>query len=197
MGRFLVRKRITIKVHEPDLKEKFFFFISGIVLSVPLTIFAERFSNILSSSLPAFYAAFFSIAISAPLIEEFAKAYPLFYRHGETERSIFIFGFLIGLGFGIVEFFIYVFSYGAPVMIRLPGIFFHAALTSIAAYGIAKKKSAAFYFLAVLLHFSNNFFALFGRMWFVGGATTIAVTFALSWWLYLDTSNNIIEEKFY
>ena len=44
----------------------------------------------------------------APFIEELAKVFPLFYRHGETERSIVMLGILIGLGFGITEFVLYV-----------------------------------------------------------------------------------------
>ena len=34
-------------------------------------------------------AAILSTAIFAPFIEEFSKIFPLYYRHGETQRSIF------------------------------------------------------------------------------------------------------------
>ena len=89
--------------------------------------------------LSLFYATLCSTAIAAPFIEEFTKDYPLFYRHGESERSIFTLGFLVGLGFGVSEFFVYVLALGVLILIKVPGIFFHAASTSISAYGIAKK----------------------------------------------------------
>lgn len=157
-------------------------------MSVPITLFIGRFTDSLCVVLPIFYAMLCSTAISAPLIEEFAKAYPLFHRHGETEKSIFILGFLVGLGFGISEFFLYVLIYGVPILFRLPGIFFHAASTSITAYGIAAKRPARFYLIAVALHFSNNFSALFGPFWFIGGIAAIAITYFLSWRLYRKTS---------
>ena len=100
-----------------------------------------------------------SVVIVSPFVEEFAKAFPLLYRHGETERSIFTLGLLVGLGFGLVEFFIYVFVLNVPVVYRLGGVLFHTASTSITAYGIAKGRAASFYLVSVVLHFSNNFFA--------------------------------------
>ncbi len=181
--------------HKPDLKEKTFFFISGILTSVPLTLFVgEIFSGYLCVVLPLFYATLCSTAIAAPLIEEFTKAYPLFYRHGESERSIFTLGFLVGLGFGVSEFFVYVLALGVPILVRVPGIFFHAASTSITAYGIAKKRPIMFYLIAAFLHFLNNFSALFGPLWFVGGITAVAMTYSFSWQLYKKTSeSNIIQ----
>ena len=183
---------ITIPIHKPDLKEKFFFLISGIITSVPLTLFINTYiTNYLSSFLLPFYVTLFSTAVLAPITEEFAKSYPLFYRHGETERSIFSLGFLTGLGFGISEFFLYVLVYGAPVFIRLFGIFFHAANTSIIAYGLAKKRALLFYSIAVFLHFMNNFFAVFGPLWLMGGTTALSMTYLLSWALYSRTSDKI------
>jgi len=187
--------KTIVPVHRPDLKEKIFFFISGILTSVPLTLFIGRFTDSLCVvwRVPIFYATLCSTAIFAPLIEEFAKAYPLFYRHGETERSVFTLGFLVGLGFGIPEFFIYVLALGVSIPLRLPGIFFHAASTSITAYGIATKRIAQFYLIAVVLHFSNNFSALFGPFWFIGGVAAVAVTYLLSWRLYRKTSERIVD----
>ena len=194
MATFQDNKTI-VPVHRPDLKEKIFFFISGILTSVPLTLFIGRFTDSLCVvwRVPIFYATLCSTAIFAPLIEEFAKAYPLFYRHGETERSVFTLGFLVGLGFGIPEFFIYVLALGVSIPLRLPGIFFHAASTSITAYGIATKRPAQFYLIAVVLHFSNNFSALFGPFWFIGGVAAVAVTYLLSWRLYRKTSERIVD----
>jgi RsiW-degrading membrane proteinase PrsW (M82 family) len=185
--------KLVVSVHRPSVREKFFFFISGVIISVPLTLLVERFSGSLCVALPVFYATLCSTAIFAPLIEEFAKAYPLFYRHGETERSIFTLGFLVGLGFGISEFLVYVFALGVPIPLRVPGIFFHAASVSITAYGIATKRPIQFYLIAVALHFSNNFSAMFGPFWIIGGVAATVITYIISWRLYRKTSERMIE----
>jgi RsiW-degrading membrane proteinase PrsW (M82 family) len=186
-----------IPVHRPDVQEKLFFFVSGIIISVPLTLYVGSFTDQLCkvSAISLFYATICTTAIFTPLIEEFAKAYPLFYRHGETERSIFILGFLVGLGFGISEFIVYVLALGVPIPIRLPGLFFHAASTSITAYGIATKRPVGFYLIAVVLHFSNNFSALLGPVWFIGGIGAVAIAYFLSWYLYRKTSDRFIDEQ--
>lgn len=184
---------VIIKPHRPGLREKVFFLVSGIVVSVPLTLFVSGFSDSLCVLMPILYANVCSIAIVAPLVEEFAKAYPLFYRHGETQRSIFTLGFLVGLGFGISEFLVYVLTLGAPVYVRLSGILFHATSTSITAYGIGTKRTVWFYLVAVALHFSNNFAALFGLPWALVGPAVVVLAFLLSWRLYRRTSEKIVD----
>lgn len=179
-------------IHRPELKEKIFFLVSGIIISVPLTLFIGSFTDSLCVILPIFYATLCTTSIFTPFIEEFAKAYPLFYRHGETERSIFLLGFLVGLGFGFAEFLVFVLGLGVPIFVRLPGILFHAASASITAYGIVKKQSAQFYLIAVGLHFSNNIAALFNPLWLIVGPTTIAVTYFISWVLYRKTSEALV-----
>lgn len=186
---------LTIGPHRPGLTEKLFFFISGILTSVPLTLFVSTFTDQLCVVLPIFYASLCSIVILAPFVEEFAKAYPLFYRHGETQRSIFTLGFLVGLGFGISEFLVYVLALDAPILIRLPGILFHATSTSITSYGIAKKRPVLFYLIAAFLHFVNNLAALLDPVWHIGGIAAAAVTYTLSWRLYNKTSETFIEQK--
>jgi RsiW-degrading membrane proteinase PrsW (M82 family) len=173
--------------HRPSRREYIFFLISGIIVSVPLTLFTGTFTNQLCFILPLFYAQICSVAIFTPFIEEFAKAYPLFYRHGESDRSLFILGFLTGLGFGISEFMLYVFQLGAPIFIRLPGLFFHAASTSITAYGITKNKPLPFYIIAVALHFLNNLSSFFGAFWYIGGTSAIIASYSLSWRLFRRT----------
>lgn len=143
--------------------------------------------------MPLIYASICSTVIFAPLIEEFAKAYPLFYRHCETERALFTIGIFVGLGFGISEFFVYILLLGAPVLLRLPAVLFHAASTSIVAYGIAKRNPVAFYLLAVFLHFLNNFSAFFGILWFIGGGLSLVLTYYISWRLYNRTTEEIME----
>jgi len=181
----------VIKPHRPGLGEKLFFLISGAIMSVPFTLLAESLANNLVSAgiSELFFAQVLSIAIIAPFVEEFAKVYPLFYRHGETERSIFTLGFLVGLGFGIVEFFLYIFVYGADIVPRLIPLIFHATNASIVAYGIATRRTVQFYLIAVFLHFSNNFSALLGTFWSVGVFAANAASYYLSWNLYYKTSD--------
>lgn len=184
--------KAVIPLHRPGLNEKLFFLLSGIIVSIPLTSFVNIFSSHLCILLPIVYAEVCGIAIFAPFIEEFAKVYPLFYRHGETEKSIFTLGFLVGLGFGITEFVMYVFGLGAPVLIRLPGILFHASSTSITAYGIATRQSMPFYLIAVALHLSYNFSAFLGTFWLIGGPAALIITYILSLHLYLKTRERIV-----
>jgi hypothetical protein len=139
------------------------------------------------------YATICSTAIFAPLLEEFAKIYPILYRHGETQRSLFTIAFLVGLGFGIAEFLLYVFVLDVPFIFRIPALFFHAASTSIIAYGIIIKKPFQFYILAVLLHFANNFFALFNEIWYIGGIAALFLTYYLSWTYYSRTTMDPID----
>jgi RsiW-degrading membrane proteinase PrsW (M82 family) len=186
-----VQDKSIIPLHRPTFREKLFFFISGIISSVPLTLFVYNFADYLLVALPTFYATLLSVAVLAPFIEEFAKVYPLFYRHGETERSIFTLGFLAGLGFGVFEFFTYVLALGAPILLRLPGIFFHSASTSITAYGIAKKRTMGFYLIAVALHFSNNFFALYSSFRLTT-LVVVAIAYILCGYLYYKTSERIV-----
>ena len=178
---------LIIKPHRPNLKEKLFFLLSGIIVSIPITLLFGAFARNFLGIFPSFFASLISIVIFTPFIEEFAKAYPLFYRHGETERSIFILGFLVGLGFGITEFILYVFVLNIPVIVRLPGILFHASSTSIVAYGIAKRHPVRFYLIAVSLHLLNNFSAMleFGD---TGVIVANLVAYYLCWRLYTRTT---------
>jgi RsiW-degrading membrane proteinase PrsW (M82 family) len=163
-------------------------------------LFVDQFADALVSSLPSVYAVLFASVLFAPFMEEFAKAFPLFYRHGETVRSIFILGFLVGLGFGFVEFLVYVFVLGVPFVFRLPAVVFHGASTSITAYGIATRRAPLFYLVAVGLHFFNNFSAFvqlfvdpsveFG-VWSIGVYAVMFTTLYLSYWLYRKTSERI------
>lgn len=169
-----------------------FFLASGAIVSVPMAFFFEESTFGLTSFLPSFEATVVAVAVLAPLIEEFAKAYPLFFRHGESQKSLFTMGLLVGLGFGIVEFFEYVAILGVSPWVRLPGIFLHAALTSTVAYGIAVKRSARFYFLAVFFHASANFLSISGGpviLYSLLLGTALAVPFIL----YLKSSDRVID----
>ncbi|MCK5562677.1 hypothetical protein KAI30_00770 [Candidatus Bathyarchaeota archaeon] len=191
-------KQTAVPVHKPDLNEKIFFFLSGLLVSVPMTLFFAEFSDTLCVVMPILYAQICSVVIFTPFIEEFSKVFPLFYRHGETERSIVYLGILVGLGFGLTEFFLYVFTLGAPVLVRLPGIVFHASSASISAYGIAKKRPLPFYLIAVALHLANNLFAVVSGLWRVDVLWLVAwlaifiTTYLTAWHLYRRTSDNIV-----
>ena len=169
-----------------------FFLLCGAILSVPLTLFIEQyFANPLLVGLSPFTASLISVAVFAPFIEEFSKVFPLFYRHGETQRSIFNLALFVGLGFGIFEFATYVFALGVDPIARLPGLIFHPASTSITAYGIATKNTLPFYLLAVGLHFSNNIFVTLSP-WFPTSVLVVAATVFISWRLHDKTKEKFI-----
>lgn len=182
----------TITVHKPGIMEKIFFFLSGLLVSVPFTLFFSGLSDL-------FLAQIYSVVIFTPFIEEFAKVFPLFYRHGETERSILTLGILIGLGFGVTEFVLYVLTLGASPISRLPGVVFHASSAGIAAYGIAKKKPIPFLLIAVALHLANNFLAVFSGSFpelfpflLIPALLVLVSTYTLAWYLYRRTSETIV-----
>ncbi len=160
---------------------KLFFFISGIIASVPITLFISSLGSFFCVLMPLLIASICATAIVAPLVEEFAKAYPFFYRYEIMPRSLMTLAFLTGLGFGIAEFFIYVFGYNVPFFFRIHPIFFHASSASIVAYGISQRSTLKFYSLAVILHFLNNFFATLGYLWLIGGIGATIMTYYLSY----------------
>ncbi len=183
----------TIIVHKPSLDEKLFFFISGMVVSIPFTILFESLSSyLLARNFSRLFVSVFSVLILAPLIEEFAKAYPLFYRHGETGKSMLVLGLAIGLGFGIAEFAIYVFMYNAPVIYRIPGVLFHATAAAITAYGITVRKPVVYYVIATFFHFSYNLFAQSDVLYLPGILAILASEFLLSYHYYKKASEGIV-----
>lgn len=178
------QRHCVIPLHKPSRKEYAFFFTSGILVSIPFALFFSQFYT--------YFPAALAVVIFAPFIEELAKVFPLFYRHGETERSYVVLGLLIGLGFGISEFVLYVFILGVPPVARIPGIIFHASSASITGYGIAKKNPLPYYLIAVTLHVANNFFALIGDN-FLGVFAELVVlitAYLLAWRFYHQASKD-------
>ena len=164
-------------------------------MSVPFTLFFSELTNSLCDVMPLFFAQVCAVVFFAPFIEEVAKVFPLFYRHGETERSLLDLGILVGLGFGLTEFVLYVFTLDAPVLARIPGIIFHASSAAITAYGIAKKKPLQFYLIAVAAHLSHNLFALFSsevELLYIPALFILVATYLLAWRLYQQTSEKIV-----
>jgi RsiW-degrading membrane proteinase PrsW (M82 family) len=190
-----MQKEVIIKLHKPDASEMIFFFLCGVIISIPLTLFIYQYTDTLLVGLNTFTAALISRALFAPFIEEFAKAYPLFYRHGETQRSIFNLAILVGLGFGIVELLTYVTMLGVPIGYRIPGLFFHPASTSVTAYGIAIKRPLPFYLIAVFFHFANNYLSLIlpdFSFQVLGSILVVGMTVFMSWQLRTKTKEKIV-----
>jgi RsiW-degrading membrane proteinase PrsW (M82 family) len=185
---------VVIQLHKPDSSEMLFFFLCGVIISIPLTLFIYQYTDSLLVGLDPFTIAFVSRAVFAPFIEEFSKAYPLFYRHGETQRSIFNLAVLVGLGFGLVELLTYVYVLGVDLAYRLPGIFFHPASTAVTAYGIATKRPLPFYLIAVFLHFANNYFALVltSPLPLLVSIFVVTITVFASWQLRNRTKEKIV-----
>ncbi len=191
----VLENHIVIKLHRPSIYEKLFFLTSGIIISVPFTFFLETLADQYFLYIPKFYFTIFTVAILAPLIEEFAKAYPLFFRHGETERSILILGLLVGLGFGLSEFFVYIFVYGAPIYSRISGIIFHASNTSIVAYGVAKRRILLFYFISVFFHSIINLSILIGNFYLVIGFICTLLSYFLLFYFFARTKENFCRDS--
>ncbi len=186
---------VVIKLHKPDASEMVFFFLCGVIISVPLTLFVYQYTDSLLVGLNSFTVALLSRALFAPFIEEFSKAYPLFYRHGETQRSILNLAVLVGLGFGIVELLTYVTMFETPVIYRLPGILFHPASTAVTAYGIATKRPLPFYLVAVFFHFANNYLALAladSSLKLLSSFFVVSITFFTFWQLRKKTQETIV-----
>ena len=175
-------RQCVIPLHKPSLKELIFFFASGVLVSIPFALFFSQFYPLFPSAL--------AVIILAPFVEEIAKVFPLFYRHGETERSLVTLGILIGLGFGISEFVLYVFFLDVSFVARISGIIFHASSAAITAYGIAKKNPLPYYLIAVVLHVANNLFAYTGDVTFgvLAELLVLIVVYLLAWRFYHQAS---------
>jgi RsiW-degrading membrane proteinase PrsW (M82 family) len=184
--------KVVIQLHKPDTDEMLFFLLCGAITSVPLTLFIAQPASSLLVGFDALSAALISTTIFSPLIEEFSKAFPLFYRHGETERSIVNLALFVGVGFGLVELLTYVFVLDASIIDRLPGLFFHPASTSITAYGIATKRPLPFYAIAVAFHLLNNFLVLTTPFPASGSIAIVAITVFTSWQLHSKTKEKIV-----
>ncbi len=184
-------QKIVVHVHRPDWKEKLFFFASGLLVGVPFTVVFSQIIDVVYLAVPALVAQLGSVGITTPFIEEFAKVFPLFYRHGENERSIMTLGLLAGLGFGLTAFAIDVATLGLTYVSLLPWIFFDAASAGITAFGIAKNKILPFFLLAVALHAANSFAFFIGdAVFYALGLVLVGMTIFLSWYFYQRTSED-------
>lgn len=184
----------TIPLHHPGFLEMTSFFVQGLIVSVAISVFLETIArNYVALTIPGDIGYVILVIVFAPVIEEFTKVFPLLNRHAETEKSIVKLGFLSGLGFGLAEFFVYVIFFGAPISIRFPEMFFHAANTAIVAYGIAKHKFLLYYGIAVFFHFASNALTFTGDIWFIGGLGIAALVYYLGYLAYSKSSDSFLE----
>jgi RsiW-degrading membrane proteinase PrsW (M82 family) len=186
---------ISRRIQGLELGKKAFFFVSGVIISIPFTIYAKNLTNPLLFDFlkRIFYIRLFSTAIFTPIIEEFAKAYPLLHRQGDTKKSLLPLGFLVGLGFGVNELLIYVLEKGATIHSRLPVIFFHAATTTITAYGIRRNRPFLPYLIAASLHSALNLAALYHLFWLTSGYPIILTTFLIAF--HLNTKKSPVSAR--
>ena len=76
----------------------------------------------------------------------------------------------------------------------IPGVIFHASSAAITAYGIAKKKPLGYYLTSVVLHASNNFFAVESPT-FIGVIAELVIlitAYLLAWHFYHEASDQKI-----
>ena len=188
MGEPAPPRQCVIHLHRPDTKELLFFFVSGILVSIPFALFFSNFYQ--------FFPTVIYLVILAPLVEELAKVFPLFYRHGETERTYVVLAALMGLGFGISEFVEYVFLFHVFFVYRIPGLIFHPSTAAITGFGLAKKNPRNYYALAVTLHGLNNLFAFaslyvnpaVGELLYFADLLVLFITFFSAWRFYRQSS---------
>jgi hypothetical protein len=123
------------------------------------------------------------------------ESFSIFLSSRRNERSLLNLGILVGLGFGVTEFALYVFALDVPFISRVPGEIFHASSTGITAYGIIKEKPITFYPIAVAFHLKNNLLALFSNSFsfvLILGLIVLNATYLLAWHLYHRTSETIV-----
>ncbi len=185
---------VTIYIHRPSRLEISTFFSQGLVMSIPMAIyFEEFFADHLTQIMPLLPLPAVMAVLLAPFIEEFAKVFPLFERHGETAKTIVLLGFITGLGFGFAEFLIYVFQYGAPAGARVLQIFDHASYSLISSYGLIAKRFLPFFFLAVGLHATFNLLVEQGNFLVVVAVGLAGISILLAWLLYNRAQDTIID----
>jgi len=188
------KQSTTIPLHHPGTLEMSSFFVQGLIVSVAISVFLETLAkNYVAFAIPGDLGYIILVTAFAPVIEEFTKVFPLLNRHAETEKSIVKLGFLSGLGFGLAELLVYVFFFSAPIAVRLPEMFFHAANTSLVAYGVAKHKFLKYYGIAVFFHFASNALTFAGDIWFIGGIGIIALVYYLAYAAYNQSSDSFLE----
>jgi len=177
-----------------ELGKKAFFFLSGVLISIPLTLHVRKFVDPLLYKIPLFKGQGWKLlkpfrkAIFTPFLEEFAKAYPILYRSDDNKRSLVTLGSLVGLGFGIAESIMFISRGEASINGRLLPTLFHAASTAIVAYGIAKDRPKRSFLASVTLHSLHNLFIVLQIPWVISVWPVLLATFSIAVYLHIKTS---------
>ena len=88
-----IGQKAVVLFHKPDIKQKIFLFTSGLLVSVPVTVFFSEFSDSLCVAMPLLFVQVCSLVIFAPFIEEFAKVFPLLYRQEKLKDQFWTWEF--------------------------------------------------------------------------------------------------------
>jgi len=146
-------------------------FLLGATLSVGIAYILESILTIGGMIKPLLPTTAFYVALVAGLVEEPAKAlavrFP--YRAGQMDGIMdgIVYGVAAGLGFAATENFLYGLGWGVAVTITRAFLtpFAHATWTAIVGVGYGLKAEgkvyslSSFYALAILLHFTWDYFA--------------------------------------
>lgn len=129
-----------------------------------------------------YYGTLILVCVIAPLAEEAAKGLGVFSAGSDLDEveDGLVYGASVGLGFAATENLLYGYIalregldiFIATAIVRsISSALLHASATSATGYGIGKKKVLGrghyilpYYFLAVLMHSTFNFFASMGNL---------------------------------
>lgn len=153
--------------------------ILGVIFSVILILLFSFTGGAIYEAISEddYYGTLFLVCVVAPLAEEAAKGLGVFSAGkdlDEVEDGL-VYGASVGLGFAATENLLYGYLalregldiFIATAIVRsISSALLHASATSATGYGIGKKKILGrghyilpYYFLAVLMHATFNFFA--------------------------------------
>ena len=134
-------------------------FILGIILCGSLFLFFSIFNYPSSKIIDILFAL-----LLFPVIEEAFKYLPL--QSSLFKRNYILVGLMIGLGFGLLENFIYIYphfnQFGSILFAyRIKATSLHIATGLLMGFAVSKKKGWLGLLLAILLHSLFNFFIEF------------------------------------
>jgi len=158
--------------------------ILGVIFSVVLILLFSFTGGAIYEAISEddYYGTLFLVCVIAPLAEEAAKGLGVFSagRDLDEVEDGLVYGASVGLGFAATENLLYGYIalregldiFIATAIVRsISSALLHASATSATGYGIGKKKVLGrghyilpYYFLAVLMHSTFNFFASMGNL---------------------------------
>jgi len=158
--------------------------ILGVIFSVVLILLFTFTGGAIYEAITEddYYGTLLLVCVIAPLAEEAAKGLGVFSAGSDLDEveDGLVYGASVGLGFAATENLLYGYIalregldiFIATAIVRsISSALLHASATSATGYGIGKKKILGrghyilpFYFLAVLMHSTFNFFASMGNL---------------------------------